>query len=194
MQVAVQGLAFELSAHRPSWLLLEDIHRVFRPDLDAAFEKEGQGYASKDAFLRDRLLVVPIWQPAALDLSVVSDAVTAERKKLCKQFVDLFEKLAQRLTSTWADASDPRTGQAMFGTSTTATYNELDGLTQCLKYRFEPFGCCGIVMHPQWKRNAYPVSMFTTATPGQFAKALWDVTDALSTPSSSPGRPRRSSA
>lgn len=162
----------ELSVHRPSRLLLRDIELVFRPDLDAAFAGRGADFETKDAFLRERLLVVPCWQPATQDLSVVSDAVSDERKLLCKSFVRFFSALRAELAGEWLDASDPRSGQAMFGAATSATYNELEGLTQCLKYPFEPMGCCGIVIHPHWGFNAYPVTLFTTVPIDQLVRAI----------------------
>ena len=54
-------------------------------------------------------------------------------------------------------------GNAKYGTSTSVIYNELEGLTNLLKYSAIPIGCCGIVLHPQWGRGAYPVTLFTTA-------------------------------
>ena len=39
--------------------------------------------------------------------------------------------------------------------------NELEGLTQLLRYGHIPAGCCGITLHPHWRKNAYPVTMFT---------------------------------
>lgn len=166
------GRQYDVSVHRPSRLLLRDIEPVFRPDLDAAFQASAGQWGSKEEFLRERLLVMPVWQPSTLDLSVISDEVSAERKELCRQFVEWFESLKAKLPGHWLDASDPRTGQAMFGTDTSATYNELEGLTSCLKYKFEPFGCCGIVMHPAWRRNAYPVSVFTTAPAEELLDAV----------------------
>ncbi|KAJ1618312.1 hypothetical protein T492DRAFT_1093502 [Pavlovales sp. CCMP2436] len=157
------GAEFELTVHRPSRLLLADIELVFRPDLAHAHKASGAGYPSRDAFLRERVLLIPLWQPATQDLSVISPEVSAERRQLCMNFVAWIAAVRAQLGGHWLDASDPRSGQAMFGTPTTATYNELDGLTQCLKYHFEPFGCCGIVIHPQWRYNAYPVTVFTTA-------------------------------
>lgn len=166
------GLEFELTVHRPSRLLLRDIEAVFRPDLDAAYDAVRAEFASKEAFLRERLLVVPLWQPARQNLAIVKDSVSVERRELCHNFVAFATFLREHLGGHWLDASDPRSGQAMFGKATTATYNELDGLTQCLKYAFEAHGCCGIVIHPRWGYNAYPVSMFTTAPLPAFAQAL----------------------
>jgi hypothetical protein len=162
-EVRVGELQFEVTVHRPSRLLLRDIEGVFKPDLQAAFEAQAGAYESLDHFLQERLLVMPLWQPAEQDLSVLSESVSAERRQLCKNFITFARALIAQLDGQWLDASDPRSGQALFGSPTTATYNELDGLTQCLKYKFEPFGCCGIVIHPRWGYNAYPVSVFTTA-------------------------------
>jgi hypothetical protein len=175
-EIKVGEQTFELTVHRPSRLLLRDIELVFKPDLDAAYHhanaRSPGAYKNKEAFLRERLLIIPLWQPAHQNLAVISETVTAERRGLCRAFVALADALRPQLGGEWVDASDPRTGQAMFGTPTTTTYNELDGLTQCLKYSFEPHGCCGIVIHPRWGYNAYPVSVFTTAQLPQLMRAL----------------------
>ena len=51
-------------------------------------------------------------------------------------------------------------------------YNELEGLTALLKYRSVPVGCCGIVLHPEWQRAAYPATLFTTAPLEAFEAAV----------------------
>lgn len=178
-ELTVGELPFELTVHLPSRLLLRDIELVFKPDLEAAYQRASArapgAHESKEAFLRERLLVIPLWQPAQQNLAIVCEPVTEERRGLCRAFVAFADALRTRLGDEWVDASDPRSGQAMFGTPTTATYNELDGLTQCLKYSFEPHGCCGIVIHPRWGYNAYPISLFTTAPLPQLMRALEEV-------------------
>jgi hypothetical protein len=33
-------------------------------------------------------------------------------------------------------------------------------------------GCCGIVLHPRWNRNAYPCTVFTLATKEQLLQVF----------------------
>jgi len=163
MQAAHQ---LEVSIHKPSRLLRRDIELVFRPDLEAEFQRRSEGAASgieKDDFLRLHLLALPTWQPATQDLSEISFAINEERKGLHANFDRWASALRERLKPHWADASCPVGGNAKYGTSTSVIYNELEGLTSLLKYSSIPIGCCGIVLHPKWQRCAYPVTFFTTA-------------------------------
>ena len=50
--------------------------------------------------------------------------------------------------------------------------SQLEGLTSLLKYSSIPLGCCGIVLHPEWQRCAYPVTFFTTAPLGLLQAAI----------------------
>jgi hypothetical protein len=43
----------------------------------------------------------------------------------------------------WADVSCPATGGCLFGERGGCTWNELEGLTQLLRYAHLPAGCCG---------------------------------------------------
>eukprot|EP00967_Tisochrysis_lutea_P088391 scaffold125358_cov30-Tisochrysis_lutea.AAC.4 len=89
--------------------------------------------------------------------------VNEERRALLGNFTTWSEILRRHLHPYWSDASCPLEGCAKFGTPTSVIYNELEGLTSLLKYSSVPIGCCGIVLHPQWQRCAYPVTFFTTA-------------------------------
>uniref|UniRef100_A0A7S4BZR5 Uncharacterized protein n=1 Tax=Chrysotila carterae TaxID=13221 RepID=A0A7S4BZR5_CHRCT len=156
----------EYSVHRPSRLLRKDVEIVFRPDLQTEYERHPDGAATgveKDQFLRVHLLAIPTWQPATLDLSEMSFEVNEQRKKLLVNFDMWAVAVRKRLEPFWSDAACPVEGNAHFGTSTSSIYNELEGLTQLLKYSSVPIGCCGIVLHPTWQRRAYPVTFFTTA-------------------------------
>jgi len=156
----------EFSIHRPARLLRDDIELVFRPDLEAEFNRHPAGSASgtdKDSFLKQHLLAIPTWQPSTQDLSEISFPVNEERKALLVNFDAWAIAVRERLAPFWADASCPVQGCAHFGTRTSVIYNELEGLTSLLKYSSIPIGCCGIVLHPTWQRRAYPVTFFTTA-------------------------------
>jgi len=156
----------EYSIHRLSRLLRTDVELVFRPDLDAAYQSDPRGAAagvSKEAFLQDHLLAVPTWQPAEHDLSEISFEVNQERKGLLQNFDAWANAVRPRLKQHWSDVSCPMEGNARYGTSTSTIYNELEGLTQLLRYDSIPIGCCGIVLHPKWQRRAYPVTFFTLA-------------------------------
>ena len=155
----------EYSVHRCSRLLRTDVELVFRPDLDAEYRSDPRGAAagvSKDDYLRDCLLAVPTWQPSKNDLSEISYPVNQERKTLLNNF-DAWAQAVRPRLGCWSDCSCPMEGNARYGKATSTIYNELEGLTQLLRYDAIPIGCCGIVLHPQWQRRAYPVTFFTTA-------------------------------
>jgi len=165
----------EYSVHRPSRLLRNDITLVFRPDLEAAFKIDPRGSAAGvdfDAFVSTYLLAIPTWQPSEHDLSEISYPVNEERRKLLENFDSWAACIREVLGATWSDCSCPMEGTARYGTPTSAIYNELEGLTTLLRYDSIPIGCCGIVLHPQWQRRAYPVTLFTLAAPEQLQHAL----------------------
>ena len=156
----------EYSIHQPSSLLRSDIELVFRPDLEAAYSSDPRGAKAgldKDTFLKKYLLAIPTWQPSEHDLSEISFPVNQERRALLDNFETWCKPLREKITTWWSDVSCPLEGTARYGTATSAIYNELEGLTQLLRYQALPIGCCGIVLHPEWHRRAYPVTFFTLA-------------------------------
>ena len=156
----------EYSVHRPSRLLRNDILLVFRPDLTAAFKADPRGEAAGmdfAAYIAAYLLAIPTWQPSKYDLSEISFPVNEERASLLRNFDEWATLVRPALGARWSDCSCPMEGTARYGTPTSAIYNELEGLTTLLRYDAIPIGCCGIVLHPQWKRRAYPVTLFTLA-------------------------------
>jgi len=160
------AMRLEYSVHRPSRLLRKDIEIVFRPDLEAAYRSDPRGAASgvdKEAFLQANLLAVPTWQPAERDLSEMSYEVNKERGGLLVHFDEWANAVRPRLGSYWSDVSCPMEGHSRYGSPTSCIYNELEGLTSLLRYDSVPIGCCGIVLHPEWQRKAYPVTFFTLA-------------------------------
>lgn len=177
-----EALQFEHSVHLPSRLLRNDIELVFRPDLETEFERHPAGKisgATYDDFLWRNLLVVPTWQPGSCDLSEICNKVNQERKDMLEKFDAWASGVRARLGQNWSDASCPMEGNARFGNRTSAIYNELEGLTQLLKYDSVPVGCCGIVLHPLWQRQAYPVTFFSTAPLDTLKKAIADTEKAL---------------
>ena len=79
-----------------------------------------------------------------------SDEVSAERDRLFVRLRRFATALHSELTEKghWFDGSCPATGCCLFGERGGCTWNELDGLTQLLRYNHLPAGCCGIVLHP----------------------------------------------
>jgi hypothetical protein len=168
----------ERSVHSPSRLLRRDIELVFRPDLDEEHARHPLGQAAgveKDAFLEQHLLAVPTWQPSTRDLSEISEATNVERQQLLFKFDVWARALRAKLAPYWCDCSCPMEGNARYGKPTSAIYNELEGLTALLKYDAVPVGCCGIVLHPEWQRRAYPVTLFTTAPARRVIAAFAEV-------------------
>ena len=176
-QTFSKAFQLEYSIHRLSRLLRTDVELVFRPDLEDAYQSDPRGAkagVSKEAFLQEHLLAVPTWQPSSQDLSEISDVVNQERRALLKNF-DAWAAAVRPRLSRWSDCSCPMEGNARFGTSTSTIYNELEGLTQLLRYDAIPIGCCGIVLHPKWHRRAYPVTFFTTAPLDELVRVLGEV-------------------
>ena len=106
------------------------------------------------------------WQPSHLDLSVYpSSEVSVERDRLFVRFRRFATSFREALSAEghWVEASCPATGGCLFGERGGCTWNELEGLTQLLRYSHIPAGCCGIVLHPEWGKKAYPVTLFTNA-------------------------------
>lgn len=169
----------EYSIHKPSRLLRNEIELVFRPDLEAVYQSDPRGAAAgvdKDDFLAAHLCAIPTWQPATQDLSEISPVVNEERRKLLVNFDKWAKPVRQRLLPKyWSDCSCPMEGTARFGTPTSTIYNELEGLTQLLRYDALPIGCCGIVLHPKWQRNAYPVTFFSTAPLDELVRVFSEV-------------------
>ena len=176
-QTFSDAFQLEYSVHRVSRLLRSDVELVFRPDLDDAYKQDPRGEAagvSKDAYLQECLLAVPTWQPAKGDLSEISYEVNQERRELLANF-DVWAAAVRPRLDWWSDCSCPMEGNARYGKSTSTIYNELEGLTQLLRYDAIPIGCCGIVLHPKWQRRAYPVTFFTTAPLETLKAVLADV-------------------
>jgi hypothetical protein len=169
------SFALEYSIHRPSRLMRREIELVFKPDLEAAYQRDPRGAAAgidKDAYLEAYLLALPTWQPSKSDLSEISFTVNQERRGLLLNFDVWARAVRARLGQFWSDCSCPMEGTARYGTTTSTIYNELEGLTQLLRYDSIPIGCCGIVLHPQWQRRAYPVTFFTIAPIDELTSVL----------------------
>lgn len=166
----------EYSIHKPSRLLRTEIELVFRPDIEAAYQSDPRGAAAgvdKDTFISTCLFAIPTWQPASQDLSEISPVVNEERRKRLVNFDAWAKPVRERLVPKyWADCSCPMEGTARYGKPTSTIYNELEGLTQLLHYDAIPIGCCGIVLHPKWHRNAYPVTFFSTAPLDELIKVF----------------------
>jgi hypothetical protein len=161
-----ESFQLEYSVHHPSSLLRADIELVFRPDLEANYASDPRGAKAgidKDAYLKKYLLAIPTWQPSEHDLSEIAFPVNQERRALLDNFETWCQPLRAKLATWWSDVSCPLEGTARYGMPTSAIYNELEGLTQLLRYQALPIGCCGIVLHPEWHRRAYPVTFFTLA-------------------------------
>ena len=103
----------EHSVHRPSRLLRNDIELVFRPDLDTEYKRHEAGAATgieKNDFLLEHLLVVPTWQPAAMDLSEIAGAVNVVRRGLLQSFDRWAGFIRRKLLPYWSDCACPVDG------------------------------------------------------------------------------------
>mmetsp|Transcript_12320 Transcript_12320/g.33262 ORF Transcript_12320/g.33262 Transcript_12320/m.33262 type:complete len:91 (+) Transcript_12320:180-452(+) len=64
---------------------------------------------------------------------------------------------------SWADVTDPCTGQAYFGPASSAIYADVNANMLLLKYPTEDVGGCRVMRHPVWDFCCYPATLFTTA-------------------------------
>eukprot|EP00283_Hemiselmis_rufescens_P002727 CAMPEP_0173418280 /NCGR_PEP_ID=MMETSP1357-20121228/485_1 /TAXON_ID=77926 /ORGANISM="Hemiselmis rufescens, Strain PCC563" /LENGTH=244 /DNA_ID=CAMNT_0014380751 /DNA_START=33 /DNA_END=767 /DNA_ORIENTATION=- len=187
------GWQVEYSVHRLNNVLAADAKVTFQHELEGVIKKlsDESGKSLKDV-LGERLLGIPTWQPApnfagvqggkwaeaVLDLSVYpSQEVNKVRKALYLKVYGWVGAVRKNLSEKgiWCDAVCPITGHCMYGDRTANVFNELEGLTMMLGYDSIPIGCCGIVLHPKWYRNAYPTTMFTTATVEELQQAIKEV-------------------
>lgn len=182
----------EFSAHRVTAAMLEDSKLTFQHEIDEELERLGIPAAEKKKYLLENLLAVPTWQPAPrweqiekgdwasaeLDLSLYpNQEVNKVRKQLYNKVVAFVNELRPKLKAkgAWLDAACPITGNSMCGPRTSHVYNELEGLTMMLGYDSIPIGCCGIVLHPDWQKAAYPVTLFTLAPYDLFLQVIAEV-------------------
>jgi ABC-type nitrate/sulfonate/bicarbonate transport system ATPase subunit len=62
----------------------------------------------------------------------------------------------------WCDSVHPQTGHALYSTKG-AKYSEAIGAQVLLQYQVRNEGGCGMIVHPIYGCNVYPVTFFTTA-------------------------------
>ena len=105
----------EYSIHRPSRLMRNDIELVFRPDIDDEHKRHEAGAAAgaeKNDFMNEHLLVVPTWQPAAMDLSEIAEDVNVVRGGLLRSFDRWAGFIRRKLLPYWSDCACPVDGYA----------------------------------------------------------------------------------
>ena len=103
------------------------------------------------------------WQKSKIPINIIGEDVSKELDRLYENFISFIKKIKKEINKLeyWIDCSDPHTGKALFGNCTNITYRELYGLSYLLGYKSERIGCCGMVLHPDFKYNGYPITFFT---------------------------------
>jgi len=161
--------ALEYTVHELPGMLTRTLGEWGKGTIAAALQARGVAEADMPEQIKAiaaKTLAIPTWQPSELDLTVFpSDEVSVERDRLFVRLRRFATAVHVDLTGQgyWFDGSCPATGCCLFGERGGCTWNELDGLTQLLRYNHLPAGCCGIVLHPEWQKKAYPVTLFTDA-------------------------------
>ncbi|EKX54411.1 cell division control protein 45 [Guillardia theta CCMP2712] len=182
----------EFSVHKMSAAMMEDARLTFQHELEQEMEKLGVEVQKRKAFLVENLFAMPTWQPAPtwkdllqgdwksakLDLSLYpNEEVNKVRKQMYNKIHAWSTAMRDALLRRgyWSNAACPITGNSMFGERTAHVYNELTGLTMMLGYDSLPVGCCGIVLHPQWGKAAYPMTFFTLAPLDKIIEAAEEI-------------------
>jgi hypothetical protein len=148
-QTLLAGVKLEYSAHKLTPMLTRTLKEWGKNTIgDHAAAASGKTFADVVA----NCIAIPTWQPSHLDLSVYPSAeVSKERDRLFVRLKEFSAIVHAALTAEgyWFDVSCPATGYCLHGERGGCTWNELEGLTQLLRYGHIPAGCCGIVLHPR---------------------------------------------
>lgn len=108
--------------------------------------------------------IIPTWQRSRMSLLESSTEVRKEQDRLFinfRRFYDTLVDLANE-DGSWVNASSPYSGEPLDGIPTAFTHNELETLTHLQNFPHQSVGCCGLVLHPTFQENGYPITIFTS--------------------------------
>ena len=150
-----------LTVHECPTYMFYEIYPVFKIDIDEYFKKKNIKNPKK--YFLENFKIVCTWQKSKIPINTVSEDISKELDRLYENFMYFINKIKKEINKLgyWIDCSDPHTGKALFGNYTNITYRELYGLSYLLGYDSERMGCCGMVLHPEFKYNGYPITFFT---------------------------------
>ena len=150
--------------------------RVQRWSSDAFVVRQELGavYANAGLNPKEELLVVPVFQKSAVDLSHWGDEEAKEKDRLLEQFVLWANAVREHVTSAghWLNFTDPASGYPVHGDRGGMTCNDVDVCLLCVKFPTVDLGVCKIMSHPEWKTAVYPTTMVTTAPFDILTRAL----------------------
>lgn len=130
------------------------------------------------------LLIIPIFQRAAVPLLEFGDVQATEKDRLLLRFFAWHDAFSAALAivapDAWTDATDPASGVARHGPHASC-YSDVNGIIRVMSYPTQDAGGCHIVRHPTWGYAVYPATVFTTADVSAVRNAL----ESLTPPSSS---------
>ena len=158
----------DFTVHRCNKYLLHEIEPVFKNSLKELVKSKTEDY------LLNNLKIICTWQNTKLPINNVNDDVSKEINRVYEIFICFIKNIKKKVNEKgyWLDASDPHTGKCLFGKKTNFIYNELWGLKYLLKYDSEKLGCCGMVLHPKYQYNSYPITFFTDINIEELKKIL----------------------
>lgn len=112
------------------------------------------------------LTVITVSQKTSHDMKAWTPEMEEEREELTENFVNLAQKLRQKLNEAgyWADFIDPCSGRPFIGPFTNATLFETDDRYRNFGFDIEDLGCCKVISHHVWGTKAFVGSLFTNAS------------------------------
>ena len=88
-----------------------------------------------------------------------------EKLQLTAGFIEAALKICESLRRDgyWADFIDPSSGLPYLGKYTKAKFCNTDDRYKHMGYRITHFGCCKVLEHGAWGKNAFVGTIFTDA-------------------------------
>lgn len=127
--------------------------------------KDFQDLFPEKNLMRGNVTVMTMSQKTKNDMSGWNPEVEEERETLLGHFIAGAEDICIELNKAgyWADFVDPSSGRPYLGPYTNATLFETDERYRNFGFEIEDLGCCKVISHHLWGRNAYVGCLFTNA-------------------------------
>lgn len=116
--------------------------------------------------LSQPLTVITVARRTEHDSALWNEEMGAEREQLTDNFVAKAKQVVRQLQAAgyWADFIDPASGKPYLnGELSDATLFETDHRYRHLGFTIDDLGCCKVITHHEWGRNAFIGCMFTNA-------------------------------
>ena len=161
--ITLKGVPTEVSFHECPKRMAKELPNIFGAD----------AVADKD------IVVVAVYQRAAMDLVSVGADVEQEKDRLLEQFNAIVRHACATLAESgfWADFTDPCSGYPALGERHKGIFPDVQGAQALMKYDTGNAGCCQVLSHPQWGTrvsiaNMVVVVVMTTAAAAAAAAAV----------------------